>query len=149
MRDIIDPLVKRLSLPEEVAPRIRFWEAHGQKVYKAPPLDYAVASLNEFVTLYAEVAPEEEQEPGEGDRLINVYQFDKEASKSHGVPFMFLLKEGEAFKDTKERLSKRTGIKGKQFEKIKFAVVSRSTYSRPDYLSDGTCSFKPCLVTVC
>lgn len=41
------------------------------------------------------------------------------------------------FKDTKERLSKRTGIKGKQFEKIKFAIVARASYSKPEYLTDG------------
>lgn len=41
------------------------------------------------------------------------------------------------FKDTKERLSKRTGFKGKQLEKIKFAVVQRSSYSKPVYLNDG------------
>ena len=32
---------------------------------------------------------------------------------------------------------KRTGIKAKQFEKVKFALVPRSTYSRPTYLKDG------------
>lgn len=46
-------------------------------------------------------------------------------------------KQDEVFKDTKERLSKRTGIKGKQFEKIKFAVITRANYSKPEYLSDG------------
>lgn len=45
--------------------------------------------------------------------------------------------KGEIFKETKDRLSKRTGIKGKQFEKIKFAVVPRVMYSNPRYLEDG------------
>ena len=47
--------------------------------------------------------------------------------------------QGEIFKDTKERLSKRTGIKGKQFEKIKFAVIPHGSYSRPKALEDGKC----------
>lgn len=52
------------------------------------------------------------------------------------------ISQGEIFKETKERLSKRTGIKGKQFEKIKFAVVPRSLYSNPRYLEDGeSCLF--------
>lgn len=34
-------------------------------------------------------------------------------------------------------MSKRTGLKGKSLEKIKFAVVSRSAYSKPEYLTDG------------
>ena len=47
------------------------------------------------------------------------------------------MRQGEIFKETKQRLSKRTGIKGKQFEKIKFAVVPRLVYSNPRYLEDG------------
>lgn len=47
------------------------------------------------------------------------------------------LKKGEIFKETKERLSKRTGLKGKRFEKVKFAVVPRQLYSTPRYLEDG------------
>ena len=35
------------------------------------------------------------------------------------------------------RLSKRIGIKGKQFDKIKFAIIQRSIYSKPAYLNDG------------
>jgi ubiquitin carboxyl-terminal hydrolase 7 len=45
--------------------------------------------------------------------------------------------QNETFADTKKRLEKRTGLKGKNFEKIKFAVVRRSAYSKPQYLSDG------------
>lgn len=41
------------------------------------------------------------------------------------------------FKDTKARLSEWTKIKGKQFDKIKFAIVSKPHFSRPDYLDDG------------
>ena len=39
--------------------------------------------------------------------------------------------------DTKKRLEKRTGFKGKSFEKIKFAIVRRGNYSKPRYLEDG------------
>lgn len=45
--------------------------------------------------------------------------------------------KGEVFVDTKKRLEKRTGMKGKNFEKIKFAVVKKSAYAKPQYLNDG------------
>ena len=45
--------------------------------------------------------------------------------------------QGEVFKDSKKRLSKRTGIKGKQFDNIKFALISKSLYAKPAYLNDG------------
>lgn len=41
------------------------------------------------------------------------------------------------FKDTKKRLEKRTGFKGKLFERIKFALVPRLSYGKPIYLVDG------------
>jgi ubiquitin carboxyl-terminal hydrolase 7 len=44
-------------------------------------------------------------------------------------------KQGEPFSETKKRLEKRTGIKGKAFEKIKFALVKR--YGKLTYLVDG------------
>ena len=125
-------------------------------MYKELHADYQVGTLSEFTTLYAEVIPEEERNAGEGDTAIFCFHFDKESNKPHGVPFKFVvkcvsdspwrnarnalltaLKGGEPFKETKVRLSKRTGIKGKQFDKMKFAVVQRSMYSRPMYLSDG------------
>ena len=46
-------------------------------------------------------------------------------------------RKGEIFRDTKVRLSKRTGIKGKAFEKIKFALVQKIPYAKPSYLEDG------------
>ncbi len=40
--------------------------------------------------------------------------------------------------DTRKRLEKRTGFKGKNFEKIKFAVVKRGgSYAKPVYLQGG------------
>jgi len=46
--------------------------------------------------------------------------------------------QGEKFEDTKVRLQTRTGIKGKPFENIKFAVIKKSSYPKPVYLEDGS-----------
>jgi hypothetical protein len=48
-----------------------------------------------------------------------------------------MFQKGEKFADSKKRLEKRTGLKGKSFEKIKFAVIRRAAYSKPQYLNDG------------
>lgn len=45
--------------------------------------------------------------------------------------------KGEPFSETRQRLSDFTKIKGKQLDKIKFALVSRSQYSKPEPLEDG------------
>lgn len=138
--DVLEQLQKRAQLPDEVKDRVRFYEAHSGKVYKVLPLTHSVVALNEFLTIYAERVPEEEQQldAEKGDRPLWCFHFEKEPSKHHSVPFIFAMREGEVFKETKERLSKRTGIKGKNFEKVRFAVVKGGqNYSRPVWVEDG------------
>ncbi|KZF20341.1 ubiquitin thiolesterase [Xylona heveae TC161] len=134
--DLLPALQKKANLDDSTINNLRVYEAHGGKVYKELSSEYSVASVNEFVTLYAERIPEEELNAAEGDRIIYAFHFDRETNKPHGVPFRFVVKPGEIFKETKERLSKRTAIKGKVFEKIKFALVQQSAYSKPIYISD-------------
>ncbi|KAK5694844.1 ubiquitin-specific protease ubp15 [Elasticomyces elasticus] len=143
--DVLITLAKRVGLDEDVLPEVRFWEAHGGKVYKVLGRGQSVVALNEYMTVYAERITEDErqsedagEESKEEIRLVNCFHFEKEPSKSHGVPFLFVLKEGETFKDTRERLSKRTGIKGKNMEKVRFAIVKGGKdYSRPVWVEDG------------
>ncbi|EON63096.1 hypothetical protein W97_02323 [Coniosporium apollinis CBS 100218] len=138
MADVLDSLQKKANLSDETMQRLRIYEAHGGKFYKELPPTFGVVSINEFVTIYVEKIPDEEvSRDEETEKLVSAYHFDRESNKPHNIPFLFLVKQDEVFKDTKERLSKRTGIKGKQFEKIKFAVITRANYSKPEYLSDG------------
>ncbi|TKA81612.1 hypothetical protein B0A55_03555 [Friedmanniomyces simplex] len=172
--DVLAALHKRAGLPEEILEHIRFYEAHGNKVYKILPPTHSVVALNEYMTVYAERIPADEEEEakaktrplsddegkgrdadadadaeaeaddGEGgsssgatSRLIYCFHFEKEPSKSHGVPFVFLLREGEIFAETRERVSRRTGIKGKNLEKVRFAVIKGGqNYSRPVWVED-------------
>ncbi|KAL8985664.1 MAG: hypothetical protein Q9205_000678 [Flavoplaca limonia] len=136
VEDLVPPLQLKFNLSDEAAGKLRFYEVHGYKITKYLNTNSLLANISDYSTLFAELIPEEEDHADDNDRAIDAFHFDKETSKPHGVPFRFVVKPGELFKDTKERLSKRTGIKGKQFEKLRFAVVQRSLYSRPTYLND-------------
>ena len=116
---------------------LRFYEARSGKVYKELMEDFNVSGITDSVILYAERIPDDELNFTNADRPIYCFHFDKEPIKPHGVPFKFILKPGEEFKDTRERIGKRTGIKGKLLEKIKFAIVGRSLYSKPRYIEDN------------
>jgi ubiquitin carboxyl-terminal hydrolase 7 len=159
--DLLAGLQKKVNIDDETMQHVRVYETHTAKMYKELSVNYNIAGINESVNLYAEKIPEDENSIHDGDRIINAFNFDREPNKPHGVPFKFVVKsvsahnaflipshthklQGEIFKETKERLSKRTGIKGKQFEKIKFAIVSRLLYSNPRYLEDGECTFRFC-----
>ena len=85
-------LQKKAGLPNEVSRFVRTFEVHGNKAIQELSHDYSVESLSEFMNLYAEVIPEEERNLGENDRVITAFQFDKEPTKAHGLPFKFVAK---------------------------------------------------------
>ncbi|KAL2825982.1 hypothetical protein BDW59DRAFT_145700 [Aspergillus cavernicola] len=134
--DLLVGLQRKASLDDDTIGNTRVYETHGHKIYRDLQPESKFNGITEYVTLYAEKVPEEELNLEEGERTINAYNFDKEINRPHGVPFKFVMKPGEIFKETKERLSKRTGLKGKRFEKVKFAVVPRALYSTARYLED-------------
>ncbi|KIW07364.1 uncharacterized protein PV09_02210 [Verruconis gallopava] len=142
LEDVIAAIQRKIgveALPDDKLQRVRILECHANKIYRELVPSFAVSNLSDFTALYAEVVPDGEMK-GEYDEenagLLHAFSFDKEVSKPHGIPFRFLVKKGEPMKETKERLSKRTGIKGKAFERIKFATVHRSPYGKVEYLED-------------
>jgi ubiquitin carboxyl-terminal hydrolase 7 len=135
--DVVDALIKKLQIPDEAeGGRIRIYETSANRVYREPARDHAVLNLSDYTQIYAERVPAEEVDADDSN-FIQVFHFQNEVNRSHGIPFKFLMIEGEKFADTKKRLEKRTGFKGKSFEKIKFALVRRANYSKPQYLDDG------------
>ncbi|KAI1864897.1 hypothetical protein JX265_004097 [Neoarthrinium moseri] len=140
IEDLIQALIKKAQLKDEMEEgRIRVYETHHHKFFRELTLNYPVLSINDYVDVVAERIPEEEIGADERD-FIKVQHFQQDPSRTHGVPFKFLLKEGEPFSETKKRLEKRTGIKGKAFEKIKFALVKR--YGKLTYLEDDQILFE-------
>ncbi|KAK1760881.1 ubiquitin carboxyl-terminal hydrolase [Echria macrotheca] len=137
VEDLIEALVKKAKIPsEEEGGRIRLYETSNNRFFRELDRIYPVISINDYTSVIAERIPEEELDVKDSSQFISVFHFQGEPSRSHGMPFRLLLKEGEPFSETKKRLEKRTGLKGKSFEKIKFAVVRRTQYSRPQYLND-------------
>jgi ubiquitin carboxyl-terminal hydrolase 7 len=82
--------------------------------------------------------PREELEAGDMDKIINAFHFSKEVSRTHGVPFKFVLKPGEPFSETKKRLQARTGVSDKDFAKFRFALIQVALFKQPTYIEDGT-----------
>lgn len=91
--DIFPILQNKLELSDEEAERIRIYEAHSGKIFKSLTENYPIASVNEFMTLYAELIPLEEWDADETYLPIACFHFDKEPTKTHGVPFYFVIKE--------------------------------------------------------
>lgn len=137
VKDIVDSLIKKAQLESELkGGPIRIYECYNSRIVKEPLRDSPIMTITESTMLILERIPEDEIDPKIGS-FISVFHFQGEPNKSHGIPFRFLVKPDEKFSDTKKRLEKRTGLKGKNFEKVKFAKVKRSMYATPEYLTDG------------
>lgn len=95
-------------IPDDALPHIRIFEVNSGKTPKILPDNYSTVNLSDFMQFYAERIPEEEivakekgdlADPGMSieedrrDRVIWGIHFDKEVSKTHGVPFCFLIKQ--------------------------------------------------------
>jgi len=91
--DLYPALQKKASLSDEALQNLRFYEAHAGRIYKELTRDDKVTSFNEYVSVYAEQIPSEELEADASvDRAVYAFHFDKEPTKTHGVPFKFVIK---------------------------------------------------------
>lgn len=92
MSDLLAGLQKKAGFDDETIRDARVYETHGGKIYREFQSDSKIAGLNEYVVLYAERTPEDELNMEEGERTINAFNFDREPSRPHGVPFKFVIK---------------------------------------------------------
>lgn len=56
-----------------------------------------IGNLAEPAELYAEEVPQEELNAGDNTRIVNVFHYSKEPSRTHGVPCKFVLHEVSIF----------------------------------------------------
>ncbi|KAG4305385.1 hypothetical protein PORY_000941, partial [Pneumocystis oryctolagi] len=136
LKDVVQILIHKLNLSPELIDRFHIFGVHSNRIYKDFDLTYPVTALQDFLLLYAELIPEDELVLEENDQYIHVYHFQKEPTRSHGIPFRFIIKPNEKFSQTKIRLLKRTGLKEKDTGKIKYALVQQTSFMKPRYLED-------------
>lgn len=127
--DLLQALQKKANISDDTISKVRVYETYAHKFHKPLPPEYQILNLYDYSQIYAVAIPEVE-----GGRRILAFHFDREQTKTHGVPFPFFLKEGELFSETKQRLSDFTKIKGKQLDKIKFVLCAPS--SKPEPIED-------------
>ncbi|VAH80645.1 unnamed protein product [Triticum turgidum subsp. durum] len=134
--DLIDDLKSRVQLSRSDA-ELRLFQVNNNKIWKVyQPTEKIDAVHDPNVPLHVEEIPEVEKSAGPRDRLVHVVHFfkDNQHIQYYGVPFFFLIREGEALSDIKVRIQKKFEVPDEQFLKWKFAYVA---YNRPDYLQDS------------
>ncbi|KAE8245144.1 hypothetical protein A4X13_0g6070 [Tilletia indica] len=137
INEVVDQLTKVVTLTPEGTNRIRIFEvvANGKQQREFGPAEM-IGNINENTEIFAEEISQEEVEASEEDKIISIFHFTKEAHRTHGVPFKFVIKRGEKFADTKRRIQARIGASDKDYTKFRFALVQSSTYKQPSYIED-------------
>ena len=90
--DLLRGLQRKANLSGAELEHARVFEVQSSRIQREFAPEDSVALFMETITLYAEIAPEEEIEAGDQDRAIYAFHFDKEVMRPHGVPFKFVLK---------------------------------------------------------
>ena len=92
--DLIEGLIKKAKIPsEEEGGRIRIYEASHNKFFRELTREYPVISINDYTTVVAERIPQEELEATDKITYMSVFQFQGEPTRTHGMPFRFLVKD--------------------------------------------------------
>ncbi|KAF7793175.1 hypothetical protein EIP86_004284 [Pleurotus ostreatoroseus] len=137
VHDLADNLAKQIKLEPGGTGKIRVFEVSKDgKTQKEFTGNEMIGNMPDPVELYAEEIPREELEAEDSDKVISVFHFSREVSRTHGVPFRFVVKPGEKFADTKKRLQARMAVSDKDFAKYRFALIQVATFKQPSYIED-------------
>ncbi|CAB5388507.1 unnamed protein product [Rhizophagus irregularis] len=132
INDLIEEISKKVTLSSPSS-RIRLFEVRYNKIQKNFTGSEPIESIQEFETLYAEEIPLDEIVINQYDQIIQVCHFTNDPVRLHGIPFKFVIKNGEKLADTKVRLRQRLGMNEKDFSKIKISIISETLYTKPEY----------------
>jgi ubiquitin carboxyl-terminal hydrolase 7 len=122
----------------------RLVDVVNSKIYSVYPEEAQVDTLPQKVLRLEEVLPEEVN-LSDNELLVPAAHFQKEPIQTFGVPFFFVVKEGELLSSMRQRLCKKLEIPEKEFEKYKLAVVhsGRANYFSEEDIVISLDEFRP------
>ncbi|KDR67782.1 hypothetical protein GALMADRAFT_231689 [Galerina marginata CBS 339.88] len=129
-------LIKQVKLSRGGTGKVRFFKISPDERTQQPfAVATTIGNISGTSEIFAEEITREELDAQGSDKLIDVFHFSKEVSRTHGVPFKFVAKFGEKFLDTKRRLQARMGVPDAQVAKYRFALQV-ANFKQPLYLED-------------
>lgn len=153
IQDLIDKIQHKIGFDSKLKESCMVWANANFKFYQILYPEIQVSSLDNSLTIFAAILPEEtvtlekqftiEEEDQLDDngnktdheKLVPVIQFNKDPVRQHGISFVFKLIPGEKLGETKKRLQKKFGLGTKEFSKV--SLCSWDTQiKKPYYLED-------------
>jgi ubiquitin carboxyl-terminal hydrolase 7 len=115
---------KELSLAD--TKQLRLVEILSSKIQRIVPVGNSLDALVQQPQKQyrIEEIPDDELEILANSMLVPVIHFQKEAYTAFGSPFYLKITEGETIQSVQDRVRKKLVIPDKEFDKIKFSLVS-------------------------
>jgi ubiquitin carboxyl-terminal hydrolase 7 len=136
--DVADQLSRTVKLQPGGTGKIRIFDiTNNGRSQRELTASEMIGHLPDPAELYAEEIPADELSPEENAKVVNLFHYSRDPTKTHGVPCKFVLREGEVFADTKKRIQERIGASDKDFAKFKFALVQSTMYKQPSAVEEG------------
>lgn len=136
--DVAEHLSRAVKLVPGGTGKIRIFDisqnGRSQREYTSAEM---IGHLPDPAELFAEEIPAEEINPPDNSKIVNLFHYSRDPSKTHGVPCKFVIYEGETFADTKKRIQERIGASDKDFAKFKFALVQSTMFKQPSAVEDS------------
>ncbi|KAJ3218779.1 hypothetical protein HDU67_004027 [Dinochytrium kinnereticum] len=135
--DVMQLLREKVKIEVGGSGMLRMYEVTSYRIHKFFVGDDLISTIGDFSSLYVEEVPMDELKPlAEGDKAVNVCHFNREPARGHGIPFKFVLRHGEMFSATKEKIREKIGMNEKDFAKVKFFIVPGG-FGKPKPIEDG------------
>lgn len=136
--DVAEALSKLVTLSPNGSRKVRIFEiSPNGRQQKECTSSEMIANLREPVELFAEEVPLDELNVTDDDKVIDVFHYHRDPSRYFGVPFRFVVKNGERFENTKLRLQERLAVSDKDLARFRFALIQSHHYKQPSNLNDG------------
>ncbi|KNC97639.1 uncharacterized protein SPPG_07108 [Spizellomyces punctatus DAOM BR117] len=141
LADITDKLQSdAIKTERKGSGKLRMFEcSNSSRIVRVLQPEDAVSIIKEGADIYVEEIPVDEENLAPGDKVIQTCHYNKDPSRGHGIPFTFVVRNGEPFTVTKKRLQERMGMNEKDFAKVKFAVIpadQRYSTAKPRPIED-------------
>ncbi|KAI8055335.1 cysteine proteinase [Syncephalis plumigaleata] len=136
VHDLVQALLDVVELTETGTGKVRMIQVLDNKINECLSEDTPLERVQSNLAIVAEEIPEDEVELLEGETIISVVHFNKEASRTHGLPFVCRISATDTVGELRQRLFKRSGMSEKEFEKVRLALLGPFVYTKPEYLED-------------
>jgi ubiquitin carboxyl-terminal hydrolase 7 len=122
--EILVGLMEKLNQPGLKVDQIRLMDLGNPRRSRVVSPTEPISRV--MTNLHAERIPQEEQSKQPDDQIISVFHFAKDPTRTHGLPFLFVLHPEEKVSDVKKRLQIRLGLGDKEFAKITLFAVNQN-----------------------